>query len=60
MVEMQTEDNKTLFNIPVKLNKTQVLRLKKFHNLSNSVDDTVAIKSLILSIAKGNVRKTGY
>ena len=60
MVDIQAEDKKTLFNIPLKLNKTQVLRLKKFHNLSNSVDDTVAIKSLILSIANNSIRKIGY
>lgn len=60
MIYTQEEDNKTLFNISVKLNKTQVLALKKFNGMSNTTDDVVAIKSLILSIANGSIKKIGY
>ena len=63
MVDVQQDtqtDTKRAFDISIKLNKAQVLRLKKFNSLSNSVDDTVAIKSLILSIANGRIKKIGY
>ena len=63
MVDVQQEtqtDTKRAFDISIRLNKAQVLKLKKFNSLSNTVDDTVAIKSLILSIANGNIRKIGY
>ena len=63
MMDVQQEtqtDTKRAFDISIKLSKAQVLALKKFNGLSNTVDDKVAIKSLILSIANGKIRKIGY
>ena len=58
MITQEKQESKKEINVSVSLTKSQALSIKRFTGLAHNTSDEVAVKSLIMSVARESINKS--
>ena len=58
MITQEKQESKKEINVSVSLTKSQASSIKRFIGLAHNTSDEVAVKSLIMSVARESINKS--